>query len=95
MDQGRAAAQSRRQLDGADHPLERSLAVLAQHAHSPWFDPFVRVLFPDLDHTGFAALGKGSHAAARLVSGLIFYRQKPERAVEPVSIGYQGPELPR
>ena len=95
MDQGRAAPRPRRQLDGADQPPERALAVLAQHAHPPRLDPFVRMLLADLDLAGLAALGEGPHATARLVPGLILYRGKPDRPVEPVGIGHQRPELPR
>ncbi len=95
MDQGRAASRPGRQLDRADQPPERALAVLPQHPHPPRLDPFVRMLLADFDLSGLAALGEGPHATARLVTGLILYRREPDRPVEPVGIGHQRPELPR
>ena len=66
----------RRQLDDADHPAKRALGILAQHPHSPRLDPFVRMLLTDLDHARLAALGKGSHAAARLKTRCFRDRRK-------------------
>jgi len=95
MDQCRAASRPGQQLDDADHPPERALAVLPQYPHPPRLDPFVGTLLSDLDLSGLAALDKGPHAADRLVTGLVPYRCKPDRSVEPIGIGDQRPELPR
>ena len=95
VDERGAAARSRQELDRADKPLERTLGVFPENAHSPGLDPFVREFFPDFGHAGLAAFGKGPNAAAGLESRLVSHRRKAERAVEAIGVGHQRPELAR